>query len=202
MRRGPEDARRVHHVAIGLDGDREAPVLLVGERGADRGRRAVADAAAARVTEPLIPLVEIPEPPRPVRLVVAVIARDERPVVVPDLRPHFGAESRNAHRARIPGIGRADAIGLRRRAAGLCQLRPAFLEHPLAVGGEQAPDGVDQRWECRLAVGGNRQVNVLQPAEVLVVGADVQVARADRDQPGVRLRDTPAWNDAADRGRR
>ena len=76
-------------------------------------------------------------------------------------------------------------IRLRRRAARLRQLRPAFLEHPPAIAGDQALDRIDQRRQRRLAVGRNREVDVLQPAEILVVGANVQVARADRDQPGV-----------------
>ena len=47
VRRGPQHAGREHQVAVVLDADGEAAVLAIGERGADRCRRAVADAVAA-----------------------------------------------------------------------------------------------------------------------------------------------------------
>src|SRR5215831_3932388 len=44
LRRGPQHARCVHEVAVGLDADGEAAEVAVGKRGTHRRRRAVADA--------------------------------------------------------------------------------------------------------------------------------------------------------------
>ena len=172
---------RVHQVAVGLDRHRQPAVPAVRERAADRRRRAVADAAAAGMAEPLIRLVEVPQPARPAAA-VAVVARDERPVLVLDLRPELGAQPRRADRARIPGVAGRHARALCRRAARLGQLRAALLEHAPPIAGRQALDRLDQRRQRRLAVGGNRQVDLLHPPEVLVVGADVEIAGRDRDQ--------------------
>jgi len=65
MRRGPENSRRVHQVAVILNGDRQPAVLLVSQRGAERGRRAVADAESSGRSDVLVKLVKIPQAQRP-----------------------------------------------------------------------------------------------------------------------------------------
>ena len=47
MRRGPQDAGSVVQIAVALDVHAQASVLLVRQRCADGGRRAVADAVCA-----------------------------------------------------------------------------------------------------------------------------------------------------------
>ena len=66
MRRGPQNSRRVHQVAVALNVDGQAAVLAVGQRRAHGRWRAVADAVAARAADVLVVLVEIPQPLRPV----------------------------------------------------------------------------------------------------------------------------------------
>ncbi len=46
MRGGPQDAGRVVQIAVALDVDGQAAVFAVGQRRADRGRSAVADAVS------------------------------------------------------------------------------------------------------------------------------------------------------------
>ena len=101
-------------IAVGLDGDRQPAMPPVGQRAAHRRRRAVSDAAAAGVAQPLIGLVEIPEPPRPAAT-IAVVARHERPVLVLDLRPQLGGQASGAHRARVPGVRWPRAARVRAR---------------------------------------------------------------------------------------
>src|SRR5205823_10230576 len=103
-------------------------MLLVRERAAHRRRRAVADAAAARVPEPLVRLVEIPEPPRPAAEVARVVARDERPVFVLDLAPQLRGEPRGADGRGVPRVTRVDARGVGRAAARIGELARALLE--------------------------------------------------------------------------
>ena len=62
---GPQHARRIHEIAIALDGYRQAPVLLVGKRSSSGRGRAIALAAAGRRTGEVIMLGHIPQPPMP-----------------------------------------------------------------------------------------------------------------------------------------
>ena len=109
MRGGPQHAGRVQQVAVALDVHRQPPVLPVGQRAADRRRRAVADAGAARAAEVLVVLVEVPQPERPAAAVAAL--GHERPVLVPDLRPELRGQPRGADRRRVP---RVRGLGARR----------------------------------------------------------------------------------------
>src|SRR5258707_479022 len=83
--RGTSHARRIYEVTVTLDRDRQPAAVLVGECSAHRSRRAVADSGAARPPEMPIGLVEIPEPHRTAADVAAL--RDQRPILVLDLRP-------------------------------------------------------------------------------------------------------------------
>ena len=65
MRRGPQYAGGVHQIAVAIDAHRQPPVFLVRQRGADRRRRAVAYARAARAADVLVVLGEIPQAHRP-----------------------------------------------------------------------------------------------------------------------------------------
>src|ERR1700730_9280878 len=61
MRGGPEDAGRVHQIAVTLDIYREAAVFAIGERGADGGGRTVANSVAALRADVVIVLIHIPQ---------------------------------------------------------------------------------------------------------------------------------------------
>ena len=61
MRGGPQRAGIEHEVAVAAERHREAAVLLVGKRRAERRRQIVADAGAAGAAVPLVRLVEIPQ---------------------------------------------------------------------------------------------------------------------------------------------
>src|ERR1035437_10112827 len=100
-RRGPQHARRVHQIAVGLDAHGEPAEIAVGERGADRPARAVAHAVTARRSEPVVVLLHRPEPVRPVADIAG--GRHQRPIEVLDLRPDLHGEASRADRARIPG---------------------------------------------------------------------------------------------------
>ena len=56
VRGGPQHAGRVVQIAVALNVDGQPAVLAVGERGADRGGRAVADAVRAMPADVLIVL--------------------------------------------------------------------------------------------------------------------------------------------------
>jgi hypothetical protein len=65
-RSGPQHARCVHEIAVGLDVDREAAEIAVRERGTDRGGSAVPHAISSRCPQPAIMLLHRPQPVRPV----------------------------------------------------------------------------------------------------------------------------------------
>ena len=128
----------------------------------------------------LIVLVEIPQPQRP-----AADKRHigyQRPVVILDLRPQLGGQARRADGARVPGIGRFGARALQGILCGCGEFRAACLERALAIGGDQALHGFDQRRQRRFGVGGDRQVDFGIALEVLIVAAQEQIARGDADQ--------------------
>ncbi len=123
--RRPQHARRIHQVAVGLDVDRDAAEVAVGERGAHRGRRAVADAEAAGAADPVMVLGERPQAVLP----VAHVARlgNDRPVEALDRVVGFHHQARGADRARVPAergglLGAAFLLGVR-FASGLAALR-------------------------------------------------------------------------------
>src|SRR5207302_6792829 len=74
--------------------------VAVGERRADRGRRAVADAVAARAAEPLVVLLDRPEAVQPIADVARL--RNDRPVGVFHRVVGLDREARGADRARVP----------------------------------------------------------------------------------------------------
>ena len=138
---------------------REAAVLLVGERRAERGRQIVADAGAARDAVPLIRLLEVPQPVRPGQ---ADCGADQRPVLVLDLGIDLGAHARRRDRARVPADGR---IGLRLLDHGEMQrgeLLAARLEGRLAAVVDQALDRFGQRRQRGLAVAGDVEIDILR----------------------------------------
>src|SRR5438132_1435294 len=103
MARGPEDARRVIQIAVGLDVDREPSVRAVRERGADGRRRAVAHRTRALAADVLIVLVELPQTPRPAA--DEALPRHQRPILIVNLGPELAAQAREADRARVPSVG-------------------------------------------------------------------------------------------------
>ena len=98
----PQDARRIHQIAVGIDRDGDAAMLLVGDRGARRRRRAIADAGAAGDAGVVIMLAHVPQPLRPAADEIAG-GRGQRPILVADRLEHLGAEPAGRDRARVPG---------------------------------------------------------------------------------------------------
>ena len=180
MRRGPQDAGRVHQIAVGLDADDEASVLLVRERRADGRRSAVADACAARRADVLIRLVERPQPHRPPAH--EVDRRHERPVAVLDLRPQLGRQPRGADRARVPGIRGFGARALEQALPRLGQLAAALLECSLPVRRDAALHRLDERRQRRFGVGGHRDIDFRIALQVLIVRLAEQIAGRDADE--------------------
>ena len=159
-------------------------MALVGERRAERGRRVVADAGAARSAVPAVRLVEIPQPVRPG---VADRVADQRPVLVLDLGIDLGAQAAGGDRARIPAHGGVGLRLLRDREPGGGIALAARLEGGLARGIDELAHGLGERRQRGLAVAGDGEVDVGEAAEVLVVGLEVHVAHAERDDLGGRL---------------
>src|SRR2546421_11079223 len=81
--------------------DRRPAVLLVGQRGADRGGRGITDAVSAVAADELMIFGEVPEPRRPAAQRIGV-AGDERPVFILDLGPELGGHARGRYRTSIP----------------------------------------------------------------------------------------------------
>src|SRR6266550_3222946 len=108
-------------------------MLLVRQSAADGSRRAITDAAAARVPEPLIGLVEVPEATGPAAEIARVVAGDERPVFVLDLAPELRGQPRGADRACVPRVAGVDARAIGGDAALLREPGGALLEHALAI---------------------------------------------------------------------
>src|SRR5215467_10424403 len=100
MRGGPQDAGSIIEIAVALDIDGQAAVLLVGQSGADSRGRAISDAISAATADELVMFVEVPQPGGPVT--DEIQGGHERPVFVLDLVPQLGRQARSAHRARIP----------------------------------------------------------------------------------------------------
>ncbi len=184
MRRGPEHAGRVEHVAVALDVHRQAPVLLVGERAAHRGRRPVADARAARVAQVLIVLLEVPEPEGPAAAVAAL--GDERPVLVADDGPELGGHPPGADGRGVPRVGRLVARRLTGAPVRLLEAGAALLERAAPIVGRQPLDRLGQRRERRLGVGRHRDVHFRIALEVLEVALGEQIDRIDADEPRAR----------------
>ncbi len=181
---GPQRARREIEVAVAADGDRQPPMLLVGERSAKRGRQRVADAAAARTAVPAMRLVEVPELARPI---VAGRGADQRPILVLDLVVDLHAHAGNRDRARIPAHGRIRAHPLQRRQPQPRKLLAARLVGRFAAVVEEPLHRFGERRQRRLAVAGDGEVEILVAREVLIVGLEVEIAGPERDDLGTLL---------------
>jgi len=126
---------------------------------------------------------------------------DQRPVLVLDLRPHLGAHAPGRDRARIPADGGVRLGLLDHGEPGLRELLAARLEGRLAALIDQPTDRLGERRQRRLAVAGNREVDILVAPEVLIVRLLEQVAGAERDGLGALLGDRAVGaNDAIAEG--
>src|SRR5215208_2766229 len=88
MRCGPQRTRRIHHVAVTLERDREAAECLSAMRGADGRGQAIAEAGTAGAAQEAVMLVEIEDARRPLADIAAL---HEGPVLVLDRRPGLRA---------------------------------------------------------------------------------------------------------------
>src|SRR4029077_6897850 len=143
------------------------------QRRAHRGRRVVSNAATALPADVLVLLVESPEPYRPP--IEVVENRYDRPVIVFDLRPEFGAYARRADGTGVPRDRRLASRRLQRRIVCRRQLGPAILERPLALRRDLSLGFLDQRGQRRLRVGRYRQIHFGEAVEFLVVGFGVKI---------------------------
>ena len=121
MRGRPENAGGVVQIAVALDVDADAAVLLVGQRRAHRGRSAVADAISAVAADELIMLVEVPQAARPVGDEGDI--GHQRPVFGLDLVPQFGGHAGGGDGAGVPAPGGLLDVAF---AIALARLRPAW----------------------------------------------------------------------------
>ncbi len=167
-------------VAVADDADRQPAVLAVGERAADGGRRVVADAEAAAVAVVAVELVVIQQAPLP--LPRELMAGDDRPVVVLNLPPELGDHARHADRAGVPAVARGVDLAFADRFVRRRDLLATSRAEPRGVTGALLSDLVDQRGQCRFAVGGDRDVDLGVAAEVVDVVTLREVLGADADR--------------------
>src|SRR5688572_7837162 len=119
------------------------------------------------MSEPLVRFGEVPEATSPSARVRTVVARDQRPIFVLDLSPYFRAEPCGADRAGLPCVARRHACAVRGGSTRVRELRAPLLEHSPPIPCRQALHGVNQRWQRGLAVGRDREIDLLHPPEVL-----------------------------------
>src|SRR5690349_435116 len=129
--RRPQYARRIVQITVALNVDRDAAVLLIGERRPNRSRRAVTDAICAVAADEMIRLVKIPQAQRPPTDERGI--GDKRPVFFLDLIPDFGGEPRRADRAGIPTGGSQVEIAVPVPLVFLRQFLASFFHGPLAI---------------------------------------------------------------------
>src|SRR5262249_9503269 len=184
----PQRAGHEHQVTVALDRDANPSTLLVGERGARRCRRRVADTGATRATIPAIGLIEVPEPTGPG---YSDTVADQRPVFILDLSVNLRAHSRRRDRTRVPPDGRVRLCLFAGRLVRLRELLAARLEGGLAVCVDELLDLFGQRRQARFAVARDREVNFVETPEVLVIGLHVEIAAAQRDDLRPRLEIRP-----------
>src|ERR1700674_4500642 len=113
---------------------RQAPVLLVGERGAGRRGRAIALAAAGGRTGEVIMPGHVPQPPIPGRAVNAADGA-HRPILVADRLPKLGGETARGDRARIPSVKRVFLDRLDHLPVRRGELLAPRRHRGLAIGG-------------------------------------------------------------------
>ena len=105
-----------------------------------------------------------------------------------DLVPDFGAEPRGADGAGVPAVGGRFAGALAGIAGALRRaLRRAPGRRALAIVGEQALDGFDQRRQRGFGVGGDGQIDFGVALEVLVVALGEEIVGGDADELGAML---------------
>src|SRR5262245_16333105 len=114
---GPKHARAKHHVTVGLEIDRKAPVRAIGEGSADCSRRVVTDAVSARATDVMIVLVHWPQPGWPRRKLP--VAAHRGPIEILDLRVDLHGQARGADWAGVPRVGSSLSRAIARLGPGL-----------------------------------------------------------------------------------
>ena len=118
----------------------------------------------------------------------AGIPRHQRPVLVPDLVPDFGRKARRADRARVPGVlRRGGQRAFARCGESLFCLITARRDHGAAVGRDRLPHIFRQHRQRRFRIRADRHINRLIAFEILIIGADIEVAHADADELRARL---------------
>src|SRR5215471_12655531 len=95
---GPQNPRRIIHIAIRLNVDRQPSVLAIRESCADRGRSVITDATASLAADVVIVLVHIPQSAWPTA--DETLPSYKRPIFIFDQRPQLGSQTRQADRAR------------------------------------------------------------------------------------------------------
>ena len=185
MRRRPQHRRHKQKIAVVLNTQRQAAIFPVGQRSAHRGGRIVPDAAPALPADVLVLLIESPKPNRPPTEMME--NRHNRPVLVLDLCPKFGAQARRADRTRIPCVGCLFSRRFQRHIMRRCELGPSILERPLAFQSDLALGFLHQRRQRSFRVGRNGQIDFGEAVEFLIVGFGVKIAGGNTDQPSAGL---------------
>ena len=108
MGRGPQHSGRVVQIAVALNAHAQTAMLAVGQCRAHRCRRLVADARSALRADVVVMLAEVPQARGPGT--DEAVVRNQRPIVVLDLRPQFRREPRRADGAGVPGQRRQFTI--------------------------------------------------------------------------------------------
>src|SRR5947207_1922491 len=104
MRRSPESAWRVHHVAVVLHFDDETAVFAMRKGGTDRRRRTMTQPAATGSINRSIMRIDVPERSCPSRAC---------PVLLLDDFPQFRLQPSCADRTGIPTVSRIRASALK-----------------------------------------------------------------------------------------
>src|SRR3954454_1657525 len=104
------------------------------------------------MSEPLVRLVTVPEKAGAAAKIARVVARDQRPVLIFDLRPQLRGKTRRADRTGVPGIARVHAGAIGCHAVQLSQLRGALLKHAFSVSGRKALNSLDEGRERGLGI--------------------------------------------------
>ena len=156
------------------------PCFLFAMAAPKRGRGQIADAFAARAADELIMLREIPKAQRPVADPERI--GHQRPIFILDLSPQFRRQARGGNGTGVPGVRSGGSGLIQRLRLSLRELGGARLNGLLAIVGEQALHGFDQRRHGGFRVGGDGKIDILVALEVLIIALVEQVGRADADQ--------------------
>ena len=151
----------------------------------ERARRAVADAETAGIAVEAVALVAVPQALRPGD---ADAVADQRPVLAAQLLPELGAEPSHGDRARVPADGGGLAQLLQHAGLHLRELLAARLVSGAAAVIELPRHRLDERRQGRLAVAGDREIDLGEALELLVIGLGEEVVRAEADGLGAGAR--------------